>query len=191
LLPQFKIVIIQHLNQTFLFLPGTVIIFILEKENLIIRKVELKDNNVLASMIRQVFEEFDAPQANTVYSDPATDNLFALFQNERSVLWVAEVDGKASGCCGIYPTEGLDEDCAELSKFYLAKSIRGQGIGKLLMIQCIQSAKAMRYKKLYLESMPQFAAAVSMYEKYGFRNLGNPLGNSGHTSCNIWMVKDI
>lgn len=169
----------------------TAINYSLEQENLIIRKVALKDNLLLATMIRRVFEEFDAPRINTVYSDPKTNNLYGLFQNERSVLWVAEVDGKASGCCGIYPTEGLEKGCAELSKFYLDKSIRGKGIGKTLMMRCIQSAKKMNYKKLYLESMPQFADAVSMYEKYGFIKIDHALGNSGHTSCNIWMVKDI
>ena len=29
-----------------------------------------RDNEALASMIRQVFEEHDAPQSGTVYSDP-------------------------------------------------------------------------------------------------------------------------
>ncbi|MBS1745363.1 MAG: GNAT family N-acetyltransferase [Bacteroidetes bacterium] len=142
-------------------------------------------------MIRSVFEEFDAPRINTVYADPKTEDLFGLFQHERSVLWVAEVDGKACGCCGIYPTEGLEKDCAELSKYYLDQSVRGIGIGRSLMVHCIRSAKEMNYKMLYLESMPAFDAAVRMYEKNGFRKIEHALGNSGHTSCNIWMIMDI
>ena len=159
-------------------------------ENLVIRNVVPEDNVLLAKLIRDVFDEYDAPKKCTVYSDPATDALYTLFKRDQAVLWVAEVDGKIAGCCGIYPTEGLDKDCAELAKFYLAKEVRGKGIGKKLFGQCFQSAQQMGYKKLYLESMPQFSKAVSMYEKYGFRMLGNALGNSGHTSCTIWMLKE-
>lgn len=160
-------------------------------DKVIIRKVERKDNALLAAMIREVFEEHDAPHAGTVYSDPATDDLYTLFQKQNAVLWIAEVDGKVMGCCGIYPTEGLDEDCAELAKFYLSNKIRGKGIGKQLMLQCFQSAKEMGFKKLYLESLPHFSKAVSMYERYGFVYMDNPLGNSGHTTCNIWMTRNL
>jgi putative acetyltransferase len=160
-------------------------------ENVIIRKVAEADNKPLALLIRNVFDEYNAPHYGTVYSDPTTDNLYALFQKQNSVLWVALFENKILGCCGIYPTEGLPQDCAELAKFYLLKEARGKGIGKQLMQTCIQSANEMGYKKLYIESLPQFSQAVSMYEKYGFTRLEKPLANSGHTSCNIWMLKEL
>jgi putative acetyltransferase len=160
-------------------------------ENFVIRKAKQQDNAALANMIRTVFNEYAAPHNNTVYSDPTTDDLYGLSQQAGSVLWVAELDGEVFGCCGIFHTAGLEENVAELAKFYLSEKIRGKGIGKKLMLQCFQSAKEMGYKKLYIESMPQFSKAVSMYEKYGFTKIDKPLGNSGHTSCNIWMIKDI
>jgi len=154
----------------------------------IFREVEKDDNALLASMIRQVFKEHNAPESGTVFSDPTTDDLFALFRKNRSVLWVAELDGLPLGCRGIYPTEGLENSCAELVKYYLAETVRGQGIGRQLMEKCIISAREMYYEKLYLESMPHFSKAVRIYEKLGFRKLTGPLGNSGHTTCNIWMI---
>ena len=159
--------------------------------DVIIREVVEADNSLLSKLIREVFHEFNAPEKGTVYSDPTTDNLYALFHKPGAVLWVAEINGEVLGCCGVYPTEGLEKDCAELAKFYLSGKIRGKGIGKQLMLQCFQSAKEMQYKKLYLESMPQFSMAVSMYEKYGFTQLDGPLGNSGHTTCSIWMTKEL
>ncbi len=149
------------------------------------------DNELLAKLIREVFDEYNAPHACTVYTDPTTDDLYALFQKNQSLLWVAELDEEIIGCCGIYATEGLSADCAELAKFYLLNEVRGKGIGKKLMQQCFQSAKEMGYKKLYIESLPEFSMAVSMYEKYGFVRIDKPLGNSGHTSCNIWMIKEL
>lgn len=157
----------------------------------IFRKIRKEDNLQLARMIRQVFEEHDAPHKGTVYSDPTTDDLYDLFRKSRSVLWVAEVNGIAAGCCGIYPTEGLEGDCAELVKYYLAETARGQGTGRVLMEKCIESAREFGYRKLYLESLPHFSKALRIYEKLGFHQLDKPLGNSEHTTCNIWMLLEL
>ena len=156
-----------------------------------IRKVNKEDNALLAKMIRKVFDEYNAPQKGTVYSDPTTDNLFELFQVEKSLLWVAEIDSEIVGCCGIYPTKGLPKNCVELVKFYLSAKSRGKGIGKILMEKSIESARALGYSELYLESLPEFSKAISIYEKQGFLKLDQPLGESGHTTCNIWMLKKL
>jgi putative acetyltransferase len=156
-----------------------------------IRKIKLSDNPFLSKIIRNVFDEHKAPRKGTVYSDPTTDNLFDLFKKEKSVLWVAENDKKIVGCCGIYPTSGLPKNCAELVKYYLFKESRGKGIGRMLMEKSIQSAKIFKYTELYLESLPEFSNAVSIYEKQGFIKLAKPLGESGHTTANIWMIKKL
>lgn len=161
------------------------------KSTITIRAVEKRDNAILAKIIRGVFIEHNAPQEGTVYTDPTTDDLYQLFQVQKSELWVGELDGEIMGCCGIHPTEGLDGDCTELVKFYLHKSGRGKGIGRALMQQCVDSALRLGYEKIYLESLPHFAKAVNMYLKQGFTELDKPLGCSGHTTCNIWMVKSL
>lgn len=160
-------------------------------ENINIRKAERSDNEALAKLIRNVFVEYDAPREGTVYSDPTTFNLYDLFKEEGSILWIVELDGEIAGCCGIYPTQGLPEGCAELVKFYLMPTARGKNLGQTLFNQSISSAKEMGYNKLYLESLPHFSKAVSMYKKMGFKSLNEPLGNSGHGSCNIWMIRDL
>lgn len=154
-----------------------------------IRKAQKADNQALAILIRKAFGEHNAPTAGTVYSDPTTDNLYELFKKQKSALWVAEENGKILGCCGVYPTEGLPAHCVELVKFYLLAKARGKGTGTRLMQRCIQYARKSGYTQLYLESLPQFANAVRMYKKSGFEKLEKPLGDSGHSSCNIWMIK--
>jgi len=159
--------------------------------DLCIRQVVIEDNAKLARIIRQVFDEFDAPHEGTVYSDPTTDDLFALFQTPKSVLWVAMMNNVPVGCCGIFPTLGLPDGCAELVKFYIARKARGKGAGQALMQQCIEWAKHNGYDQIYIESMPQFEKAVGMYEKQGFERLTHPMGNSGHFGCTIWMLKQL
>lgn len=158
---------------------------------MLIRELQESDNTALAKMIREVFVEYNAPQAGTVYSDPTTDNLHELFKAPKSVLWVAEIEGKAVGCSGIYPTEGLSQQVAELVKVYVANEVRGTGVGRLLMQKSFASAVALGYTQLYLESLSAFSKAVSIYEKVGFRKLDQPLIDSVHDTCNIWMLKDL
>jgi putative acetyltransferase len=40
-----------------------------------------------------------------------------------------------------------------------------------------------------LESMPELTNAIAMYIKNGFTNIVGPLGNSGHTGCEVWMIR--
>lgn len=155
------------------------------------RIINKNDNVVLAKMIRGVFEEHDAPKTGTVYSDPTTDDLYTLFEKAGSVLWVAENNGIPIGCCGIYPTPGLKNNYAELVKFYLDKDFRGKGIGMNLMKLSINSAKEMNYTYIYLESLPIYSRALKLYENSGFKFIDHPLADSGHNSCNIWMLKKL
>lgn len=158
-------------------------------DTVLIRPVAAKDNTALSKIIRDAFSESGAPTPGTVFEDPTTDDLFGLFHTAGSVLWVAEEQDIILGCCGVYPTKGLPEGCAELVKFYLLAAARGRGIGKALFIKSLESAAALHYKDIYLESLPQFTTAVDMYKKLGFKKLEHPLGNSGHTGCSIWMIK--
>ncbi len=107
-----------------------------------IRPIQPTDNAILAKIIRSCFHDFEVKcTAGTVYQDPTTDDLFTLFQTTKSQLWVAELDDKIVGCCGIFPTENLPENCTELVKFYISEKGRGKGIGKALLEKTIDTAQ--------------------------------------------------
>jgi len=161
-------------------------------KEIIIRKVLREDNFALAQIIRAAFIELGAPLTGTVYEDPTTDALFELFDPEKQgVLYVAEEEGNVLGCCGIFPTNGLEKGYAELVKFYLAKEARNRGIGKALFERGIRAAREFNYQFLYIESQPSFGKAVKMYERYNFKYLEHSLGNSGHDNCDVWMLKTL
>jgi putative acetyltransferase len=158
---------------------------------IIFRQIEERDNKEIAELIRTVFREFNIHRPGTVYYDPTTDNLFGLFRTSGSEYLIAEEDGLIIGGCGIYPTPGLPEGCAELVKFYLSASNRGKGIGWKLLEKSFDYAKKSGYRQLYLESLPELNRAISLYEKAGFRFIEGPMGKSGHFGCNIWMLRDL
>ena len=160
-------------------------------DNMTIRLIGPADNAALAIIIRNALTEFNANKPGTVYFDESTDHLYELFQTGKGIYHVAVMNEQIVGGAGIYHTEGLDANTCELVKMYLSPTVRGKGLGKLLLQECLNAAKKAGYKKVYLETMPELNVAVPMYEKYGFTYLKGPLGNSGHNGCDIWMEIEV
>lgn len=158
-------------------------------EDILIRPIAPGDNPQLAKVIRNTLAEFGANHPGTVYYDPTTDHLFELFQTPGSMYNVAEYNGRIIGGGGIFPSDGLPEDTCELVKMYLLPEGRGIGLGRKLINDCISWANANGYPNIYLETMPELRQALSVYEKFGFRYLPGPMGNTGHSGCSLWMLK--
>ena len=156
-----------------------------------IRNIRKEDNPVIAKIVRDTLAEFGANHPNTVYYDPTTDALFEMFQTPRSKYFLTELNNKVVGGGGIYPTDGLAGDTCELVKMYLLPGARGHGLGRTLIEKCIEAAAENGFKKIYLETMPELKQALNVYEKFGFEYLSGSMGNSGHTGCSLWMLKEI
>lgn len=156
-----------------------------------IREVEEKDNKALAAIIRKSLEDFNAHKPGTVYFDASTDTMSENFKIANSCYFVLEENGHLAGGCGFFPTEGLPPDTCELVKMYLSSTFRRKGYGQLLLDKVIAAAKEKGFSKVYIETLPELKNAIELYKKYGFHFLEKPLGNSGHTGCDIWMLKEI
>jgi putative acetyltransferase len=160
-------------------------------ENFFIRTIRQEDNPALALIVRNTLAEFGANHPGTVYYDPTTDDLFHLFQKNRSIYYVAEINKGIVGGSGIYPSDGLPDDTCELVKMYLVPQARGLGLGRELINLSLTFAKQAGYKKVYLETMPELKQALRVYEKFGFKYLNGPMGNTGHYGCDRWMLLEI
>ena len=158
---------------------------------MIIRKIKAGDDASLALIIRGCLEEFNAVKQGTVYFDDATDHLHAVFRTKRSAYFVVEIDGEVCGGAGFFPTDGLPPKTCELVKMYLSPKARGKGIGKLLLQKCFDEAKNNEFSTMYLESLPELVNAIAMYEKSGFAYIDKSIGNSGHSGCDVFMVKEL
>lgn len=156
-----------------------------------IRDIQPGDNVPLALIVRNALAEFGANKPGTVFFDPTTDHLYELFQKAGSVYFVAEDATGLLGGAGIYPSDGLPPDTCELCKMYLRPEARGLGLGGRLIQRCLEQARAMGYQKVYLESMPELRQALIVYERFGFRYLDGPMGNTGHFGCDKWMLLEL
>jgi len=156
-----------------------------------IRTIQPADNEALALIVRNALTEFGANKPGTVFYDATTDALYELFQQQGSIYYAAEENGVLLGGAGIYPSPGLPADTCELVKMYLTPAARGKGIGKMLIDKALTFAKDTGYHKVYIETMPELRKAMSVYEKFGFKYLNGPLGNTGHFGCGVWMLKEL
>jgi len=163
----------------------------LELNAITIRPLRPTDNAGLARVVRETLAEFGANHPGTVYYDPTTDHLFELFQVPGAMYQVAEADGVILGGGGIFPSDGLPADTCELVKMYLVPEARNIGLGKKLISDCLDAAKKLGYKRVYLETMPELTKALKVYETFGFTYLNGPMGNTGHFGCERWMIREL
>ena len=158
---------------------------------MVIRKIEQKDNAAVAEIVRTVMLELGAPKVGTAYADPNLDTMFETYQNPNAVYFVVEQDEKIIGGAGIQRLDNGDETICELQKMYFLPEARGLGVGSKMIALCLQQAKEFGFKKCYLETMPFMIDAQKLYKKSGFYNIDGSMGNTGHTYCSLWMLKDL
>ncbi len=158
---------------------------------IIIREIQNEDNAAIAEVIRSVLIEMNVPKVGTAYADPHLDFLFETYLIPKAVYYIAELEGKIVGGAGIMQLENSLENICELQKMYFLPESRGLGLGRKMMDICLAKAKGFGFEKCYLETMPFMEEAQLLYKKVGFEYLEAPLGNTGHNSCPIWMIKEL
>ena len=98
---------------------------------------------------------------------------------------VVDNSGKIVGTVAIHRTEN---DLCELRKMYLAKEVRGIGLGRDLIDHAIERAREMGFNLMWLETAHSLKTARRLYESYGFRVFEPP-----HKSarCDFAMMKEL
>ncbi|WP_034257627.1 GNAT family N-acetyltransferase [Altibacter lentus] len=157
----------------------------------VIRPIEKKDNPHIANLIRSVLEDLGVPKVGTAYADKALDAMFETYQNERMAYFVVEENGKLIGGAGVAPLDNYDGNVCELQKMYFLPEARGRGVGDAMIKLCLTKARTFGFEQCYLETMPYMTAAQKLYERVGFRYIDGPMGDTGHYSCPVHMIKDL
>ena len=158
---------------------------------MLIRPINESDNKHISVILREVLIEMDIPRIGSAYEDPEINNMYESYQSKRSIYFVVEENNKILGGAGVNQLKNGDINICELQKMYFHKSIRGRGIGDKMIELCLNFAVKSNYKKCYIETMPNMVDAQKLYIKKGFEYIDNPLGNTGHKACPIWMLKNL
>jgi|TARA_B110000114_G_scaffold182946_2_gene223231 putative acetyltransferase len=156
-----------------------------------IREIQFNDNSQIESVIKSIFRELQLPLTGTVYEDVETTQMFESYQEEKAVYFVMEDAGEVKGGAGIKVLDSKDASICELQKMYISLDVRGKGYSKQLLEICLDAAKSMGYKQCYLETLSELKTAQKLYKQYGFEYLETSMGNTGHSSCGVRMIKTL
>lgn len=163
----------------------------MRKDTIVIREIEAKDNPKISKVIRNVLIEMGVPKVGTAYEDEALDCMTETYNEPMKAYFVIENGNKIIGGAGISPLDNYEGNVCELQKMYFMPEARGKGLGSEMMKKCLNFAKLAGFDHCYLETMPYMDDARKLYRKVGFKSITKPMGNTGHFSCNVWMLKDL
>jgi ribosomal protein S18 acetylase RimI-like enzyme len=118
------------------------------------------------------------PKDREVLGDPQGQILDA----GGEVLFALE-GGKAVGCCAIL---ALPDGGFEIAKMAVADDFKGRGLGRALMVACVERARAAGAPRLYLETHSSLAPAIGLYRAFGFREIA-PAAPSRYARVDVVM----
>ena len=117
-----------------------------------IRKAKIKD----IKQIQKLINEFAKKNLMLPRS------LNELYENLRD-FWVAQENNKIVGCCALHVCW---DDLVEIKSLAVLRMRQRQGIGKRLLLNCLDEAKELGAKKVFvLTFRPEF------FKKFGFKKI--------------------
>ena len=131
---------------------------------------QLNEEWIIANfkMEKEDHHALDHPQEHIL--DKGGHIFMALYQNQPV------------GTCSIIR---MEDGNFELAKMAVSPSAKGKGIGWLLGQACIDKARTLGAKRVYLESNTKLRPAISLYHKLGFHKVAGP--PSPYERANIQM----
>lgn len=155
-----------------------------------IREIQPNDNPELEGLIKDILAGMNVEKEGTAFGDESLGHMFETYQTEMSKYFVITCDTKVVAGAGIAPLMGKEE-YAEIQKMYVKEAFRKKSLASTLMERCIETAKALNFEAIYLETLPSMIAAQKLYKKHGFDYLSAPLGETGHHNCTVRMLKKL
>jgi len=145
----------------------------------------------VCDIIKAVGAEHGAVGEGYGPSDPEVSCMSEHYLDHTASLYlVVLIGGEVVGGCGIASFAGSKKVC-ELRKLFLLPQSRGLGLGKALTEQCLDYAKLKGYKQCYLDTLSNMQPAIKLYEQLDFKHLTQPLAGTEHSSCDVWMLKEL
>jgi N-acetylglutamate synthase-like GNAT family acetyltransferase len=105
-----------------------------------------------------------------------SDNLALDHPDEKILkpgghIFLATYKGDVVGTCAIIK---MSHDRYELAKMAVTDRAQGKNIGYLLGVACLQKARELGGKSVFLESNTKLKPAITLYHKLGFQKIIGP-----------------
>lgn len=84
------------------------------------------------------------------------------------VIYLAKSGTRIIGTAGLVSAE---EGAFELVKMAVSPGFQGRGVAKMLLEKCLDTARKLKARKIFLYSNSQLIPAITLYKKYGFTHV--------------------
>ena len=112
-------------------------------------------------------EENDYGIAFEAYVAAGLAEFHGAYDPQKDRVWICEDEGGA--IVGFLLLMHRSDEIAQLRYFYLEPETRGIGLGGFLMRLFMDFLKEKNYRRAYLWTTDEQAAAAALYERYGFK----------------------
>jgi DNA-binding MarR family transcriptional regulator/predicted GNAT family acetyltransferase len=148
----------------------------LEKSRLLREQVKIHTLSTSRALRKQIVTMIEEIQKQE-FLLPITDEINGcilraeeeFYYNNATNFWYA-VDQKGT-IIGSIGLKKLDDNTAEIKKFFVAQNYRGKGVSRKLMTTLVKAALKHRFQILYLGTVDRLHAAHGFYKKYGFAEI--------------------
>lgn len=164
-----------------------------------IQQANPADSSLIARLSRQTFLETFAAQNTPENVEIFLSKQFSVIMLEEEVLDMTNIfflaykgdqpvgyakmrEGKKLEALGGVPA-------IEIARIYAVKEAIGTGVGKALMLQCIQTAKNLEKKILWLGVWERNFPGILFYERWGFEKFGTHIFMLGDDPQTDWLMK--
>jgi len=153
-----------------------------EDQNYCLREAVINDSALLSELgaraFREAFESFMSPftmDAHIAATYNQSRQMDELADSSKKIL-IIEQGGIAAGYALLHAHESplvvRDVNSIELSRIYLRQDFIGHGLGRALMLECLEEARRRDHKSIWLAVWEKNERAVSFYGKFGFERVG-------------------
>jgi carbonic anhydrase len=136
--------------------------------------------------IRQLLREYEAWLGTDLCFQDFESELAGLpgsYAPPSGRLLIATEDSasanRSAGCVALRP---FDESICEMKRLFVRADFRGSGLGRRLALAIVDEARAIGYRKMRLDTLPQQREAHRLYASLGFREIEpyrpNPIAGS-------------
>jgi len=121
---------------------------------------------------RQLFEEYAASLGFSLCFqnfDQELADLPGKYSPPSGRLLLAYSNDQLSGCIAL---RRHDAETCEMKRLFVRPTSRGGGLGRVLINAILDEARAIGYKRMYLDTVPgKMDKAIFLYEGIGFRDI--------------------